>query len=114
MKDANFILGYVKKGVAKLTNDFGTDKKKHKPDEKIGGQTNTTLISGVEEGGVTTLEFSLPLNSRDDKDTVIDPAGDTIVLLAYGGKRDSFISTHKYRSTLKVNLSTGKYEMMGK
>ncbi len=114
MKDANFVLGYVKKGEAKITDDFGVGEKKHKTDEKLGGKSDTTLISGVEEGGMTTIEFSMPLSSGDVKDTVIDPMGETIVLLAYGGKRDSFISAHKYRTTLKVTLSDGKFEKVGK
>lgn len=110
MKDADFILGYVKDGKAKITDDFGDKERTHKVDEKLGGITNTTLVGGTEDGGVTTIEFSMPLNSGDKTDTVIDPAGQTVVLLAYGGKRDSFKSKHKYRTTIKVNLSTGKVE----
>ncbi len=114
MKDANYVLGYVKKGKVKLSDDFGVDYKKHKADEKIGGTNDVKLIGGSEEGGNTTIEFSIPLNSGDAKDTVIDPAGDTVILLAFGGKRDSFISAHKFRSTMKVNLSTGTFEKMVK
>lgn len=114
MKDADYVLGYVKKGEAKIRDDFGTEEKKHKADEKLGGSSDATLIGGTEVDGTTTLEFSLPLSSGDKYDTTIDPAGDTIVLLAYGGKRDSYISTHKYRSTLKVNLTSGAFEEIGK
>ncbi len=114
MKDANYVLGFVKKGKAKVTDDFGVEEKKHKADEKLGGKSDVTLIGGSEEDGMTTVEFSLPLDSGDTKDTVIDLNGDTTVLLAYGGKRDSFISAHKFRATLKVNLSTGMFEKIGK
>ncbi len=114
MKGANFILGYVKKGEAKITDEFGVEEKKHKADEKLGGKSDVTLIGGVEEGGITTIEFSMPLSSGDEKDTIIDPIGETVVLLAYGGKRDSFISTHKYRTALKVTLSNGKFKKVGK
>ena len=110
MKDASFILGYVKKGKATVTDEFGDSERTHKADDKIGGSSNVTLVGGSEEGGVTTVEFSVPLNSGDKTDTVIDPAGETVVLLAYGGKRDSFKSKHKYRTSIKVNLSSGKVE----
>lgn len=107
MKGANFILGYVKNGVAELDDDFGTDENSHKPDTKLGGTSDVTLVGGTETGGVTTIEFTIPLNSSDKNDTKIDVNGDTTVLLAYGAGRDSFKSKHKYRTALKVNLSTG-------
>lgn len=107
MKDANYVLGYVKKGEAKIIDEFGDSNTSHKSDEKLGGSTDAALVGGTEEGGVTTIEFTMPLDSGDKNDTVIDPNGDTIVLLAYGAGRDSFKSKHKYRTTLKVNLSTG-------
>lgn len=107
MKDANFVLGYVKKGEAKIIDEYGDSERNHTPDEKGGGSTDAVLVNGTEEEGVTTIEFTIPLNSGDKNDGVIDPNGDTIVLLAYGAGRDSFKSKHKYRSTFKVNLATG-------
>lgn len=107
MKDADFILGYVKKGEAKIVDEFGNSDTSHKEDDKLGGTDDATLIGGTEEGGVTTIEFTIPLKSGDKNDTVIDVNGDTVVLLAYGAGRDSFRSKHKYRTALKVNLSTG-------
>lgn len=110
MKDANYVLGYVKDGKAEITDEVGDSETSHKSDDDMGGSSNVTLVGGNEEGGVTTIEFSMPLNSGDKADTVIDPAGETVVLLAFGGKRDSFKSKHKYRTTIKVNLSSGKVE----
>lgn len=107
MKDANFILGYVKKGKPKIIDEFGEKENTHKSDKKLGGTADATLVSGAEEGGVTTIEFTLPLKSADKYDGALDVAGETTVLLAYGAGRDSFRSKHKYRSTYKVNLSTG-------
>lgn len=108
MKDANYILGYVKKGEASVTDDFGDSERAHKSDEKLGGTSDVTLIGGEEKGGVTTIEFSIPLDSGDKYDSALDVNGETTVLLAYGGSRDSFKSKHKFRATLKVNLSNGK------
>lgn len=107
MQDANFILGYVKGDTVKLTDEFGITSTSHKEDEKLGTTEDVTLVGGTEKGGVTTIEFIIPLNSGDKHDGVIAVDGDTVVLLAYGAGRDSFRSRHKFRTTLTVNLSTG-------
>ncbi len=112
MKDADFVLGYVKKGKAKLVDENGDKHTSHKSDKKLGGTTDAVLIGGTEEGGVTTIEFTIPLKSGDKYDASLDMNGDTTVLLAYGAGRDSFKSKHKYRSTLKVNLGTGTFEKL--
>jgi hypothetical protein len=112
MKGANFVLGYVKKGKAKITDEYGNKNTTHKSDKKLGGTVDAVLVGGVEEGGVTTIEFTLPLNSVDTNDGVLDVNGDTVVLLAYGAGRDSFKSKHKYRSSFKVNLGSGAAEKL--
>ena len=75
MKGANFILGYVKNGVVKLDDDFGVDENSHKPDTKLNGTSDVTLVGGTETGGVTTIEFTLPLHSADKNDTKIESKG---------------------------------------
>ncbi len=107
MKDANFILGYVKDGETKIVDEFGDSESSHAPDEKLGGTTDVTLVGGTETGGMTTVEFTMPLKSADKNDGTLNVNGDTIVLLAYGSGRDSFKTKHTYRTALKVNLSTG-------
>lgn len=107
MKDANYILGYVKDGETKLTDEFGDTETTHVPDDKLGGSSDVTLVGGSEQGGVTTVEFTLPLKSADKYDGTINGAGDNIILLAYGGGRDSFKTKHKYRNTLQVNFASG-------
>ncbi len=107
MLGADYVLGYVKNGKVKVRDDYGDTERAHRSDEKLGGTDNVTLVGGEEKGGMTTVEFSIPLNSGDKYDTVIDPAAETVVLLAYGAGRDSFRSKHKDRKTIKVNLSTG-------
>lgn len=110
MKDANYIIGYVKKGKAKIVDEFGDKEATHKSDKKLGGTVDAVLVGGTEEGGVTTLEFTVPLKSEDKYDTNIDVDKETVVLLAYGGGRDSFRAKHKFRGTYKVNLATGAFE----
>lgn len=107
MKDGNFILGYVKDGKTEITDDFGDSDNNHSQDSKLGGSEDVTLVGGTEEGGRTTIEFTMPLQSADKNDSAITVDGDTTVLLAFGGGRDSFKAKHQYRTTLKVNLASG-------
>jgi len=110
MEGADYILGYVKDGKVKLRDDYGDTKRNHKEDEKLGGTSDITVVGGEEKGKNTTVEFSIPLNSGDKYDTVLNPEENTVVLLAFGGSRDSMRSKHKYRATLNVNLSSGDVE----
>jgi hypothetical protein len=107
MKDANFILGYVKDGKAKVVDHFGTKATGHDADSKKGGSDDVTLVAGTEDNGLTTIEFTLPMNSSDKMDGTLTADGDTILLLAYGPDRDSMKPRHKFKTTMTVNLSTG-------
>lgn len=108
MKNADIIIGYVKNGEVSIKDEFGTAATQHKSDDKIGGESNVTVVGGTEENGVTTIEFKIPLNSGDSKDTAIIPDGDTVVIVAYGEGRDSFRVKHNFRDTLTVNLASGQ------
>jgi hypothetical protein len=108
MKGAGFVLGYVKGDKVKVSDEYGDGENSHKADNKLGGTDNVTVIGGSEKDGVTTVEFSLPLNSGEETDAVIQPDGDTTVLLACGEGRDSFKVKHKFRTAIKVNLQTGE------
>ena len=48
MKGANLIIGLVSAGKAEVVDHYGTMKDKHKDDDKIGGQTNVSNVSGSE------------------------------------------------------------------
>jgi hypothetical protein len=112
MKDANFIIGYVKEGNVRITDHYGTTERQHKKDTKLGGQINITDIAGKEENGVTEITFSIPLNSGDPKDCPIWTDKDNTVLLAYGAGRDSFTAKHRFKTALKVNMSTGEFSTL--
>ena len=105
MKDADFIIAYVKDGETKIFEEFGDSESSHSPDKKNGSTTDVALVGGTESGGITTVEFTIPLKSTD-KNRAININGDTVVLLAYAG-RDSLKTKHTYRTALKVNLGTG-------
>lgn len=112
MKDANFIIGYVKKGNVKVTDHYGITERQHEKDTKLGGQMNISDIAGKEENGVTEITFSVPLNSEDSMDRPLWTDRDNIVLLAYGAGRDSFRAKHKFKTALKVNLSTAEFSTL--
>lgn len=107
MKDADFIVGYVKGGKVSIFDEFGTQATQHGKDTKKGGKNNVTIVGGTEQGNQTTLEFTIPVNSGDALDATLDPKGDTVVLLAYGPDRDSTRMKHTYHKTITVNLSNG-------
>ena len=109
MKDANFIIGYVKKGKVTVTDHYGSTARQHQKDTKAGGKRHVDNISGKEENGLTEISFTIPLNSGDTKDRPIWTNKDNAILLAYGAGRDSFRTKHVFRTVLKVNLQTGEF-----
>jgi len=107
MKDANYIIGYVKDGQAEVADHFGDKSTGHSADEKLGGTSDVTLVSGSEDGGMTSIEFTIPLDSGDKFDSVLTVDGDTVVLLAYGPDRDSYKPRHRSKSSKTINLASG-------
>ena len=112
MKDANFILGYVKNGQVKITDHYGTTERQHQTDSKSGGQNNISNPTGSEAGGFTEISFTIPLDSGDAKDQVIFPDKENIVLLGYGPGRDSFKTRHAFKTALKIDFATGKFSKL--
>ena len=112
MKDANFIIGYVKGGKAKVTDHYGTTNRQHQKDQKLGGERNVTEISGQEQNGITEIRFTIPLNSNDAKDQPILVDQQNTILLAHGAGRDSFRAKHEFRSKLTVDLKTGQFTII--
>jgi hypothetical protein len=113
MKGANLILGFVRAGKAEVVDHYGTMKDKHKDDDKIGGQTNISNVSGSEVNGKTEIAFTIPLDSADAKDAALSLDGDSIVLMAYG-KSDRIVLKHKFRAILSLNLSSGEHRVLPK
>ncbi len=105
MQDANIIIGYVTKDEVVISDDFGFRETGHRKDKN----NNITNQTGSEIAGVTTLEFTIPLNSGDPEDSVIQPDADTKIIFAYGAGRDNLRSRHKYRATKTINLANGTY-----
>jgi hypothetical protein len=111
MGGANLIIGFVRAGKAEVVDHYGIMREKHKDDEKIGGQTNVSNVSGSEADGTTEVEFTIPLDSGDAKDRPLSLEDDNTVLLAYG-KSDRIVLKHRFRAILRVNLSTGEHRVV--
>ncbi|MCP3899775.1 MAG: DOMON domain-containing protein [Desulfobacteraceae bacterium] len=110
MQNANIIIGAVKKGKVKIQDHFADKKRGHSSDKKQGGKSHVQKAAGSEENGITTISFTIPLNSGEKLDTPIKADGTDIVMLAYGGGRDNFSGRHPFRAVYKVNLKTGDYK----
>lgn len=111
MKDANFIMGYVKDGKVTISNQHGTSKSLHKSNVDLGGKENVTAKAGSEKNGETELSFEIPFKTGDKLDRPVDLNGDTTILLAYG-QSDLLAQQHMSRAKIKVNLSNGSYSVI--
>jgi hypothetical protein len=103
MKDADYKLAYVDGTETVMEDHFGTALFAHKSDTEIGGTSDFEIISGKEEMGKTIIEFRIPLNSGDDKDTLLMEGSEVKVLLAYG-TRDNLSQKHKKRTSVAITL----------
>jgi hypothetical protein len=93
MQDANFIIGFVNNGSTYLRDDWGVYQTGHDADVNLGGEENVSLLNGSEAGGSTTLEFSIPLNSGDNKDKHLI-VGNTYSIIFAKGSSDNFDTMH--------------------
>lgn len=108
MQGADIVIGYVKKGKVKIEDHYGNRKTGHQKDTKLGGTNDVKESSGSEEGGVTTISFTLPLKTEDKWDKPLDPSKSVKIMLAHGKGRDSLKSAHPFRALYEVNLSSGE------
>jgi len=108
MQGANIIIGAVKDGTFKIEDHYGDRNRGHSNDVELGGKNDVINPFGTEKEGVTTISFTLPLNTGDKYDKPINPEGTSLVMLAYGAGKDSFKNRHPYRTVWEVNYSTGE------
>ncbi len=108
MGGANIIIGAVKNGKFKIEDHYANKSKGHSNDEKMGGKNDVLNPSGSEENGVTTISFTLPLDTGDKFDKPINPTGTSKIMLAHGKGRDSFKTRHPFKTIYEINFSTGE------
>jgi hypothetical protein len=88
MMGANFIMGCVNDGKPFVSDEFGATEFSHSPDTAHGGKYDITDGNVITANGTTTLSFSIPLNSGDDKDVVLEKGKPIKVIFAAGKKPD--------------------------
>lgn len=110
MKGANYIFAYVKNGKVYVSDHFGTGLVAHDEDVKLGGHNDIQNAFGTEKDGTTEVAFTIPLDSGDPYDVVLDPQGQTTVLLAYNAGLDNTYSKHNFRKAFVGCLATGEFK----
>jgi len=105
MKDADFIIAYVKDGQAVVRDDFGSGSTRHQADTSLGGSDNVRILESSELNGKTRIRFSIPLNSGDKYDKVISLGKQTKLIWAYGpNNADNFTAMHVKKGSFSVTF----------
>jgi hypothetical protein len=104
MKGANFILGAVEDGRLVVRDDYGDGSVTHTADTLLGGTNDILEAAGREEGGRTTVEFVIPLATRDAMDKTLVPGETYDILVAYHNTSDSFAVRHSRRGSGTIRL----------
>jgi len=97
---SNIIIGCVRNGKVTIEDDYGVTTQLHLPDKA----SSLLATGGSESSGKTTLEFAIPLSSRDAQDVTLVPGQDVAVILAYHATQDSFTAEHTRYSQVQVTV----------
>lgn len=103
MKGANIIVGYADGDLFVVEDHYGVGVVRHKPDTLVGGTNNLSEASCRESDGITTLAFTIPLDSGDPKDTEISVDKETKIIFAASPK-DNLKSKHKFKTKTTAKL----------
>ncbi len=106
MQGANYIYGYVADSTAFVEDMFGVSPAgpgSHPADEGLGGGNDVVEYAGSEQGGVTVIEFKIPLDSGDEYDKSLVP-GETYRIVLAVGAADDLDSYHTGRGTSEITL----------
>jgi hypothetical protein len=105
MMEANLVIGYVKDGQVFIRDDYGSTLTGHDADVNGGGQDNVINKSGKEEGGFTEVNFTIPLDSGDERDRKLVVGQTYKVLFAYGPNgADNFTTQHQVRTATNLKI----------
>lgn len=105
MKDANIVIGYVADGQVHLRDDWGSGHTSHEPDVDLGGSDDITGVSGSEEDGVTSISFTIPLDSGTPGDKALVPGSVFNILMAYGPDgSDGFGEYHQWAKVVEIEF----------
>ncbi len=103
MKGADIIIGWVddKSGEVFAEDHYGSGRFSHRTDEALGGSNNVTALGGGQKDGVTTITVSIPLDSGDGFDKVLEAGKEYTVIFAYG-KTDQINRKHSGTGKAKI------------
>lgn len=101
MEGANIIIGYVSGGILTIDDQYGSGPQTHVADARDDILTS----GGREAGGKTTMEFSIPMYSRDPEDRKLEPGERYAIILSYHLTDDTLVTYHAtVRSTRHIEL----------
>lgn len=103
MQDANLIIGTIVNGKPLLSDEFGDGMFSHKPDTAIGGTYNILAGDVRKDSGITTMSFTIPLDSGDSKDVKLVPGQKVKLIFATGASAD-IRKKHKDDATITITL----------
>jgi len=104
MKGANFIISAVKNEQLMIRDDYGDGSVSHTADTLLGGTNDIIEAAGREQDGHTTVEFVIPLATRDPNDKTLVPGETYDILIAYHQTNDSFAVRHSRRGSGTIRL----------
>ena len=100
MQGANYILLAVVDGEIGVEDHFGTSRFGHSLDNR----QDVLNAAGIEADGMTTVEFSIPLDSGDAMDKALLPGERYVLLLAYHSSSDDMTRKHSRRGIAEIAL----------
>ena len=105
MRDANIIIAYVLDNETFIRDDWGTSNISHASDVSLGGTSDISVISGSEEGGLTSVHFVIPLDSNDQYDQPLT-IGETYPIIVARGPNgaNNFTSQHSAAGSAQITL----------
>jgi len=108
MRGANFIIAAVRTGRLTIRDDYGDGTVRHTADTLLGGTDDIIEAAGREREGRTTVEFVIPLATRDEYDKTLVPGEIYNILVAYHETSDSFTARHSQRGSGTMRLDVGR------
>jgi hypothetical protein len=106
MAEADMVFGWVEAGGRTgaldcyATGLFGP----HPPDKELGGEQHILSFAGSEQGGITTFEFTRPLDTTDAYDKPLSRNGEIKIIWAYSDS-DNYLERHISRGGATIRLS---------
>lgn len=105
MQDANIIIGCRTDMLSLVRDDWGNSPTTHRADTTLGGSHDILAYQCAEAGGTTTLSFTIPMDSGDGFDKVLERGGSYTVILAGGPDGvDDFSTQHEFIAQTTIQL----------